>query len=61
MRRGTQITLNRREIQLLRKKLTTDAEWDFDDVETAGNILRKLRDAEEGQRRLGVKHERKQC
>lgn len=31
-KRGTTITLNQREVKLLRKKLAADAEWDFDEV-----------------------------
>jgi len=48
MKHGTTITLNRHEVQLLRKKLKADAEWDFAEADVAGDILHKLRIAEEG-------------
>lgn len=48
MKRGTTVTLNRREVLLLRKKLRADAEWHFDEVDVAGDILRKLQVAEQG-------------
>jgi hypothetical protein len=48
MKRGTTITLNRREVKLLREKLTPDAEWAFGAAAVAEDVLRKLQDAENG-------------
>ena len=45
---GTTITLNQHEVKLLRKKLTANAEWHFADADVAGDVLHKLRIAEEG-------------
>ena len=47
VKRGTTITLNRREVKLLRERLTPDAEWDFGAVSVAADVLRKLRAFEE--------------
>jgi hypothetical protein len=46
VKRGTTITLNRREVILLRRKLKVNTEWGFDEVEVAEDVLRKLQAAE---------------
>jgi hypothetical protein len=42
-RRGVTVVLSHRETELLRKKLTPDAEWSLGDAGTADGILDKLR------------------